>query len=314
MIKKIAIASGKGGVGKSMLTSALAMLFAGDKKKVVAVDCDVDAPNLAVWLGEPENWKEVKKIRTRSLRSQNLDSLGNKTYNLEISVSEKPIIDNSKLSKKEAEMCAKKCRFNALSVKKGKLKLNPFLCEGCGACEVFCPRGAIKMKAVKNGEIKIKKTKYGFPLVSGQLYPGETGSGKVVTELKKKAEKFEGDLMLIDSAPGTGCPVIASLQDANFVLLITEPTLSGFSDLKRVLKVVEHFKIPWNVVINKYDINLELSNKIKKWAGKRFLGQISYDKEIFRAISNLTPVMKTDLNAKTEIKIIFKKLKIWLDQ
>lgn len=295
MIKKIAIVSGKGGVGKSMLTSSLAMLFAKNKKKVVAVDCDVDAPNLAIWLGEPENWEKIRKI----------------------SVSEKPIIDNSKLAKKEAEICAKKCRFNALEVKKGKLKLNPFLCEGCGACEAFCPAGAIKMKPVKNGEIKIKKiylassrrgrARYNFPLVSGQLYPGETGSGKVVTELKREAEKFEGDLMFIDSAPGTGCPVVASLQDANFALLVTEPTPSGFSDLKRVLKVVEHFKIPWSIVINKYDINLELSNKIKKWAGKNFLGRISYDKEIFRAISDLTPIMETDLKAKKEIKVIFKK-------
>jgi len=303
MIKKIAIASGKGGVGKSMLTSALAMLFAEDKKKVVAVDCDVDAPNLAVWLGEPENWKEVKKI----------------------SVSEKPVINNTKLKKKEAEQCVKKCRFNALRLTaQGKLKLNPFLCEGCGACEIFCPQGVVKMKAVKNGEIRIKKTKYNFPLVSGQLYPGETGSGKVVTEIKQRAsafaeasadkEKFNQYIMLIDSAPGTGCPVIASLQDANFALLITEPTPSGFSDLRRVLEVVNHFKIPWSVVINKYDINLELSNKIKKWAGKRFLGRISYDKEIFKAISNLTPIIETNLKAKKEIKNIYNKLEKWLDQ
>jgi len=297
-LKKIVVLSGKGGVGKSMLTSALAMLFAGDKKtrldelsssqrgRVVAVDCDVDAPNLAVWLGEPENWEKTEKI----------------------SVSEKPIIDNNKLSKKEAEQCIKKCRFNALRLTtQGKLKLNPFLCEGCGACEIFCPEGVIKMKAVKNGEIRVKKTKYGFPLISGQLFPGETGSGKVVSEIKNKAEKFKYDLMLIDSAPGTGCPVIASLQDANFALLITEPTPSGFSDLKRVLKVIEHFRIPWRLVINKYDINPQLSNKIKKWAKSKFLGKISYDKNIFKAVSNLTPIMETNLKAKEEIK------KIWLD-
>ena len=285
MAKKIVIGSGKGGVGKSMLTSALAMLFS-KTKKVVAVDCDVDAPNLAIWLNETEGWEKVKKV----------------------SVSEKPVIDSSKLTEKEAERCTRKCKFNALEIKKGKLKLNPFLCEGCGACEVFCPPGVIKMKPIKNGEIKFKKTKYGFPLISGQLYPGQTGSGKVVAEIKKEAEKFKHDLMLIDSAPGTGCPVIASLQDTNFAILVTEPTPTGFSDLKRVLEVVNHFNIPWKLVINKWDINKNLSQKIQRWAGRKFLGKISYDKNIFKAVSNLTPILETDLKAKKEIEIIFKNL------
>jgi len=286
-MKKLAIVSGKGGVGKSMLTSSLAILFSKDKKKILALDCDVDAPNLSVWLGEPNKWKKVK----------------------EISVSEKPIINNKKLTKKEAEICARKCKFSALNVVKGKLKLNYFLCEGCGACEYFCPPGTIKFKPVINGEIRIKTTKYGFPIISGHLYPGETGSGKIVTEIKQKAEEFNKEIILIDSAPGTGCPVIASLQDSDFVLLITEPTPSGFSDLKRVLEVVNHFKVPWAVVINKYELNKKLATKIKKWAKAKFLGSISYDKNIFKAISNLTPIMETNLKAKKEITKIYNKLK-----
>jgi len=289
MIKKIVIASGKGGVGKSMLTSSLAMLFAREKK-IVAVDCDVDTPNLAIWLNEIENWGKVKKV----------------------SVSEKPVIDNSKLIVKDAEQCVKKCKFNALEIKKEKLKLNPFLCEGCGACEFFCPQGVIKMKPVKNGQIKTKETKYNFPLISGQLYPGETGSGKVVSEIKKEAEKFNHEVMLIDSSPGTGCPVIASLQGANFVILITEPTLSGFTDLKRILKVVNHFNIPYFLVINKWDINKSLSQKIEKWAGKKLLGKISYDKKIFKAIANLKPILETQLRAKKEIKKIFNNLNSYI--
>ena len=281
---KLVVASGKGGVGKSMLTSALAMLFS-QNKKVVAVDCDVDAPNLAIWLGGVKKWDKTLPVVT----------------------SVKPEIDYKKCE--GCGLCAEKCRFEAIKMIKGKPKLNPFLCEGCGVCEIICPQKAIKLKSVQNGEIKIKKTKYGFPLVSGQLFPGETGSGKIVDEIKAEAEKFEHDLMLIDSAPGTGCPVTAALRDANFVILVTEPTPSGFSDLKRVLKVVNYFKIPFGIVINKWDINEKLSKKIEKWADKRFFGKISYDKKIFQAISNFKPILKTNLKAKKEIQKIFKNLK-----
>ena len=212
-------------------------------------------------------------------------------------------------------LCAGKCRFEAIKMINGKPKINPFLCEGCGACEVICPQKAITLKPVQNGEIRIKRTKYSFPLVSGQLFPGETGSGKVVTEIKKEAEKFKYDLMLIDSSPGTGCPVIASLQDSNFAILVTEPTPSGFTDLKRVLEVVNHFNVPYFLVINKWDINKNLSQKIEKWAGKKLLGKISYDKEIFKAVASLKPILETNLKVKKEIKEIFKNLnQLWPDR
>ncbi|XOB41084.1 MAG: ATP-binding protein [Candidatus Nealsonbacteria bacterium] len=289
-VKKIVVCSGKGGVGKSMLTSALAMLFA-ENKEVVAVDCDVDAPNLDIWLGGIKKWDKVFSVVT----------------------SAKAEIDFKKCD--GCGLCAKNCVFEAIKMIKGKPKLNLFLCEGCGACEIVCPKKAIKIKPVQNGKIHIKKTKYGFPLISGQLYPGETGSGKIVTEIKKEAEKFNYEIMLIDSSPGTGCPVIASLQDSNFAILITEPTPSGFTDLKRVLKVVNHFNIPYGLVINKWDIYIDLSQKIEKWADRKFLGKISYDKEIFRTISNLKPILETNLRAKKEIKEIFRNFnQLWQDQ
>ncbi len=287
---KLTIASGKGGVGKSMLTSALAMLF-NESRKVVAVDCDVDAPNLAIWLGGVKRWDKTSPIVT----------------------SAKAQIDLKKCD--GCGLCAEKCRFEAIKMSGRKPEVNPFLCEGCGACKLICPQKAIKINPIQNGKLQIKKTKYGFFLVSGQLLPGESGSGKVVAEIKKRAEKINYEIMLIDSAPGTGCPVIASLQDSTFVILITEPTLSGFADLKRVLEVVDHFRIPYGVVINKWDIYKILSRKIEKWAGRKFLGKISYDKEIFKAISGLTPILETNLKAKSEIKKIFQNLnKQWQDQ
>ncbi len=278
---RIVIVSGKGGVGKSMLTSSLAMLFSKNQRDIVAVDCDVDAPNLGLWLG-------ITKYRTTE----------------QIFTSKKAKIINQKFLD---DRILKICNFGAISKENGIYKINPFLCEGCGACRILYPQ-AIELKSVENGEIKIIKTKYNFPLIVGQLHPGETGSGKIVSEIKQKAEKFKYNLMLIDSAPGTGCPVIAALRDSDFVILVTEPTLPSFTDIKRILEVVNHFKIPYRIVINKWDINEKMSNKIEKWACKNFLGKISYDQKIFQSISNLIPIMETNLKVKGEITQIYDKL------
>jgi MinD superfamily P-loop ATPase len=282
---KIVIASGKGGVGKSMVSSVIAMLLAREKK-IVAVDCDVDAPNLHLWLGQNEKWDQVKKISTNEL----------------------PIIDEKKCS--HCGKCVEICAFEALEMIKDKPVVNKLFCEGCAACQVVCPQRAIIMKPIKNADVRIKNNLWGFPLVSAQLYPGQTGSGKVVEEIKSQAEKFAHQIMVLDAPAGTGCPVIAALQDTNFALLVTEPTPSGLSDLKRVLQVVNHFKIPFGVVINKWDINKSLSQKIAKEFKSRLFGKISYDKRIFKAIASLTPILKTNLPVKKEIKKVFSKIKI----
>lgn len=284
ILNKIVICSGKGGVGKSMLASSLAILFA-QKQQVIAVDCDVDAPNLHLWLGENEKWNKIEKI----------------------SVSERPVIDFKKCT--GCGQCVDICAFKALQLSKNKPILNQFFCEGCGACEVVCPAKAVTMELVENAEIRIKNNVHGFPLVSAQLYPGETGSGKIVDQIKEKAKNFKYEVMILDAPAGTGCPVIAALNGTDFAVLITEPTPSGFSDMKRVLTVVNHFKIPYRVVINKWDINPDKSSQIENWSGNNFLGKIAYDKRIFQAIAELKPIIKTNLPVKKEIEKIFAKLK-----
>jgi len=277
---KIVVGSGKGGVGKSMLASSLALIFSKNRK-VVACDCDVDAPNLGLWLGTVD-YDEREKIST----------------------SEKArIIDQRNLDDKILEVC----KFRAIKKINGKYVINPFLCEGCGACKIVYP-DAIELKPVKNGELMVKKIRYGFPLVSGQLYPGEAGSGKIVEQLRKKAEKFKYEVMILDAAAGIGCPVIASIRGCDYAVLITEPTPSGFSDLKRILEVVNHFQIPYGIVINKWDINPTLSRKIEKWSKKKFLGKIPYDKKVIDAIVNLKPVIETDSEVVDEIHRIFEKV------
>lgn len=291
---RIVIASGKGGVGKSMLTSSLAMLF-NQTNKVIAADCDVDAPNLHLWLGLPvfsqamvDRWDKIEKISTNEM----------------------PIIDKKKCNL--CGQCVDICVFKALSITQKKLLLNRYFCEGCGACQAVCPQKAIKMKKINNAEIRIKNNIQGFPLISAQLYPGQTGSGKIVEEIKKRVSNYKWKVSLLDSPAGIGCPVIAAINGTDFALLITEPTPSGISDLKRVLQVVDHFKIPFGIVINKWDINTQISNKIEQEYKNKLFGKITYDQRIFKAISKLKPIVNTNLPVKKEIKKIYKRLSILL--
>ena len=279
---KIVIASGKGGVGKSMVTSSLALLLS-KTKKIVACDCDVDAPNLGLWLGIKDYDKKQK-----------------------ISTSFKAEINQKKCTK--CGKCFEVCKFKAIT-RNDLFSINPFLCEGCGACEIVCPEKAIKLKKVKNAEIRIKKTEYGFPLISAQLYPGESGSGKIVEELRKKTEEFDYEIMLLDAPAGIGCPVIASVRECDFAVLVTEPTPSGFSDLKRILEIVNYFKITYGIVINKWTINQKLSKKIQDWSKEKFLGKIPYDKKVIEAIVNLRPIIYYDKKIESLFLEILNEIK-----
>ncbi|MHA1712261.1 MAG: ATP-binding protein [Candidatus Freyarchaeota archaeon] len=279
---KIVVASGKGGTGKSMLASSMAILFS-EKGRVVACDCDVDAPNLGLWLGITKyDFKE------------------------RISTSERARINHEKCV--ECGKCLEACRFGAIEKTEG-FTVNPLLCEGCGVCKLVCPAEAVEITPVMNGEIRVNNTKLGFPLVSGQLYPGEVGSGKIVQELRKRAEKFDHDVMILDSAAGIGCPVIASVTGCDFALLVTEPTPSGFTDLRRILEIVNHFRIPFGIVLNKWNINPSMSKKIESWSGEYLLGKIPYDRKVIDSIVNLRPVVYSDSVVTDEILKIFEKIK-----
>jgi MinD superfamily P-loop ATPase len=279
----IAVASGKGGVGKSMFTSALAMLLSRDRE-IIAIDADVDAPNLHLWLGGIDDWDETKKV----------------------SLTEKAKVIKRDFNCQDFKV---NCQFGAISCSDNQLKINPFLCEGCGLCQEILGPEIIKMEKVVNGEIKFKKSIFGFPLISGQLYPGQTGSGKIVDEIIEFKKELSFDIKLIDVPAGLGCPVTAALKSTDLVLLVTEPTPTGWSDLKRILSVVKNFNLDWRLVINKYDLDQQKTEVIINWAGKKYLGKISYDKDIFTALSQLKPIMGTDLKTKQEIEKMSWRLK-----
>ena len=278
-MKRITVLSGKGGVGKSMLTSSLAVLLAGERK-IVAVDCDVDAPNLGLCLGLKDSMYDSWK---------------------EITTNKKAVLIKDLCS--GCKKCLEICVFDAISWDKklDKPVFNNLKCEGCGACLLVCPNNAIKLEEVKNAKIGIGRTKYGFPIVSGQMKMGESGSGKVVFSVKKKAQEIvqeeKSDLMLIDAAAGIGCPVIASIQGSDYVIAVTEPTPSALNDLKRALSVVQHFGIRCGLVINKFDLNTEFSKKIEKFATAhdiQLLGKMPYSRKFVEALVNLKPVVVYD--------------------
>ncbi|MEA2035960.1 MAG: ATP-binding protein [Nanoarchaeota archaeon] len=278
-MKTITILSGKGGVGKSSITASLAVILS-KQKKIICADCDVDASNLALVLGV-EKYEEWNAISTNQKVEFDLDKCNS------------------------CKKCFDSCYFDAIDWVNNKPKLKDFSCEGCGVCSMVCPKNAITGINIKNAQLGYAKTRYGFTVVSAQLGIGQSGSGKVVTEVRKKAINLaeDAEIMLIDSAAGIGCPVIASIAGSDYVILVTEPTPSGFSDMKRAIAMVTHFKIPYGIIINKFDINLEYIPKIESFAKEqdaKILVKLPYDKKFVESLVNLTPIVSYD---ESKIKI-----------
>ncbi|MBO8160515.1 MAG: 4Fe-4S binding protein [Thermosipho sp. (in: Bacteria)] len=287
-MKQIAIVSGKGGTGKTTLSSSLGILF----KNTILADCDVDAANLNLMF----NSKIIEKY----------DYYGGK----------KAVIDPKKCD--GCGICKEVCRFEAVIYKNNIYKIDQYACEGCNACVISCPQKAIKLTESLSGNYYYS-TSENKNIVHANLNPGEETSGGLVAEVRKlsieKGKILKKEIILIDGAPGIGCPATSSITATYFVIIVTEPTSSGIHDLKRIIDTVKHFKRNFAIVINKYDINEEITNKIEEFCKTEnieILGKIPFDETVEEAILNTRPVVTYENSkaAKAIIEIYKKLLKI----
>lgn len=300
----VGIVSGKGGVGKTTLTASLASLASGDNDFLpIILDCDVDAPNLAIIL-PPDSGIDPQKEDTFTTIKASFIS--------DKCVHCKKCIDEHY------------CEFNALSWnEQEEIPIIDYLkCEGCSACKVLCPEHAFEIYPVKSGEIISYENKFNSLLIYGKTQLGSTTSGKLVSEVKEFAKHShnydKSNLTIVDGPPGIGCPVIAMLSGLNYVVAITEPTPSGLHDLVRILELVEQFKIPFSIVVNKADLKSPFQEKFKKYIKEtkyEILGKIDFDYAIPEAMSYAKPVVDyaPDSKASIAIKKIYNNLKTQLN-
>lgn len=286
---ELVVVSGKGGTGKTSVTASLAVL-AG---RSVLADGDVDASNLPLVL-------DPKDSETRPFIS------GIEAH-----------IDEDRCGGCGA--CLSHCRFNAIAWKHGKgarpnFQVDPLSCEGCGVCAAVCPTQCIGLEPRECGTWMISRTDYG-PMVHADLHAGAENSGRLVSEVRAKArdiaEEEDIPLVLTDGPPGIGCPVIAAVTGASEALVVTEPTPSGLHDLERILGLCNHFGVPAQLCVNKYDLNEDMTRRAEALAlkmGAEPLARIPYDSTVGLAQAAGQPVVRMPGPAAEAIEGLWHKL------
>ncbi|MDY0064433.1 MAG: ATP-binding protein [Bacilli bacterium] len=286
-MKQLLVLSGKGGTGKTTIANALIELFQAKR----FADCDVDAPNLHLLKEEMEQ-KAKRPFYGLKTAKINLDTCIN------------------------CGLCSEHCAFQAIS-KKEYYTVDPFSCEGCGLCARICPVQAIQMIEKQAGVLSLYQEKDQL-FSTATLRMGSGNSGLLVTEVKKQiTDNPHLGMVIIDGAPGIGCPVIASLSGADACLMIAEPTVSGFSDLKRVIATARSFHPLLFVCINKYDINEQLSEDIQTYClqeGLDFVGRIPFDEEVINQLKKKKGLLCASWKSKRAVIQIYLKIKARMEE
>ncbi|NEW84661.1 MAG: P-loop NTPase [Mariniphaga sp.] len=286
MMNEIVILSGKGGTGKTSLSAA----FATIRNNCIVADCDVDGADLHLIL-QPENYS-IEKFITGHKANINYDTCIN------------------------CGLCIDYCRFDAISLKNGQVTISEISCDGCKLCSRICPSKSIQMIPSDKSRWFAGNYRNGR-MIHARLYPGEENSGKLVNVVRENARKISQETgwetIIIDGPPGTGCAVISSVTGTNKAIIVTEPTNSGFHDMKRILELVSNFKVQSFVVINKFDLNECISNKIENWCVEMnipVIGKIAFDAQIVTAMINCQSIVewKPESEASKEIISIYKTI------
>jgi MinD superfamily P-loop ATPase len=281
-MKQLVVISGKGGTGKTTMTGSLASLAKGG---MVVADCDVDAPDLHLILNP-----EIRETH---------DFLG-----LQIAR-----IDPDNCTK--CGECENACRFDAIH----DFQVDPRGCEGCKVCTIVCPSEAVTMVETVSGHAYVSETRFGT-MVHADLFPGEEASGKLVTMVRelafKVAEREKKDLILIDGSPGIGCPVIASITGTDIALVMTEPSISGAHDLERILGVTKHFGVKALVCVNKYDLNLDMTEEIDglcRELGVDVVGKLPFDPGVVEAMISGKTLVEVEGPVGDAIRSVWDRIK-----
>lgn len=265
-MKKILFLSGKGGTGKTSIMSCLIGFFSN----IALADCDVDASNLHLIL----NPKNINK------------------YDFYSGYTAK--IDNKKCIK--CAKCYSECHFDAIRFVDNQYIIMPYLCEGCSLCSLLCPQEAVSLSERLAGHYFEAETSYG-KLVYAELDGGIENSGKLVSKVKDTVFEFSPgcDFLLLDGPPGIACPTLAALNNINYVVLVTEPSVSALSDMKRLISLLERLNIRYGIILNKSDLNSDFIPEISE---DLILGKIPYIDDFKNSINQ--GVILTELNNKYE--------------
>lgn len=284
---EVVVLSGKGGTGKTSVTASLAILAGND---AVIADCDVDAANMHLLL-QPDFGK-VSDF-----------------YGGELAVISQDLCT-------QCGKCRDVCRFNAIPFTNGRYSVSELDCEGCGYCEKVCPTNAITMVERKSGKLFVSQTRTANTLVHARLDIGAENSGKLVAQVKNEAKSIAASenkpYIIVDGAPGIGCPVISSLSGANYVVLVTEPTMSGLHDLERISELIEKFRIQTGCIINKYDLNPQKTKEIQDYLLTRqmdHLANIPYDAAFTEAMVEGKTIVETESFLKYLMSEIWETIK-----
>ncbi|MEA2050532.1 MAG: ATP-binding protein [Campylobacterota bacterium] len=271
-MREVVVISGKGGTGKTSFSAAFSYL---EGSNAVVCDCDVDAANMHLLLDA-------------SFSNQN------DFYSGELAIINPDMCTN-------CGECFEVCRFGAISKETDTHIVDDISCEGCNYCFRVCPFEAISMQTQKAGDVYVSDIKNGAKMVHAKLGFAAENSGKLVAKVKSEAKvlalKENKEYVITDGSPGIGCPVISSLSGANLVVLVTEATVSGFHDLKRVYELTKTFNLSVVCIINKYDLNQSITTKIEDFLIKEkveVIAKISYDENFTKAMAEAKPIVEFD--------------------